>query len=65
MKLTIRGLHCKSCKTIIEDILEDLNTEILFFGFDASLKLASLEVATSKTKQEIKEAIEAEGYTVG
>ena len=58
-------MHCKSCKMLIEDILDDLNITILSFDFDEDEMVGHLEVDTDKSKQQIKEAIESEGeYTV-
>jgi copper chaperone CopZ len=60
MKIEIEGMHCKSCKMLIEDALDDVgikanvNVEKGFVDLDLSGKTLSL----------IKKVIEDEGYKV-
>jgi len=61
IKLTIKGMHCKSCKMLIEDILEDYNAKIISFDLDEDNQTGSLHVETETPAQAIMDAIQAEG----
>lgn len=61
----IKGMHCKSCKMLIEDIMDDLDSEVVSFDVDQKKQIGILKVETEKTGKEIADAIKAEGeYTV-
>lgn len=65
IKLAIKGTHCKACKMLIEDILEDMNIEIVSLSIDEARKEGVLVVKTEVEPQKIIEAIQAEGeYTL-
>jgi len=61
MKLTIQGMHCKSCKMLIEDAMEELGVEISSFQVDEKKQKGILEINTTKKAEEIIKAIEKEG----
>ncbi|MBT3836068.1 heavy-metal-associated domain-containing protein [Candidatus Woesearchaeota archaeon] len=57
--LKIKGMHCKSCKMLLEDALEDINVKV---DVNYDLGTAEVEFDESKTSLEkIKETIKAEG----
>jgi len=60
MKFKIKGMHCKSCKMLIEDVLDDLNVDIISFSFDESRQEGILEV-TGGSEDKIVSSIKAEG----
>lgn len=60
MKFKIEGMHCKSCKMLIEDILDDINVQVVSLTVNEAKQEGVLEVANGD-KQQIINAIEAEG----
>lgn len=59
--LTVEGMHCKSCETLIEDSLKEAGVEKVFFE-NNKVKVFFEE---SKIKlNKIKETIRNEGYKV-
>jgi copper chaperone len=62
INLKIKGMHCKSCKMLIEDALEDLGVKS---NVDNEKGTATIEFDESKiTEEKIKDAIKKEGYQV-
>lgn len=59
--LEIKGMHCKSCEILIEDILNELGVKDLLFK---SNKLTVSFDENKLTLNQIKEAIRKEGYGV-
>jgi len=60
-RFKIEGMHCKSCKMLIEDVMEDLGIEIKSFKVDEDKQVGKLEVETDKDDKEIIDAIQEEG----
>tara|TARA_Y100000310_G_scaffold312690_1_gene360248 strand:- start:314 stop:541 length:228 start_codon:yes stop_codon:yes gene_type:complete len=60
--LKITGMHCKSCKMLIEDALEDINvkSDVSVEREEATVEFDEAKVSLDK----VKKAIEDEGYTV-
>ena len=57
--ITIKGMHCKSCKMLIEDALEDIGVNA---SVHVDLGKADLEFDEEKVSLEkIKETIRGEG----
>ena len=55
INLKIKGMHCKSCKMLIEDALEDLGVKS---NVDNEKGTATIEFDESKiTEEKIKDAI--------
>jgi len=63
MDLTVKGMHCKSCATIVKEALEDIGAKNVTVHVDEKKQIGkvSLEYA-NKTKAVV--AIKNEGYTV-
>lgn len=59
--LEIGGIHCKSCKIVIEDSLNELGVKDLIFD-DNKLTVGFDE--DKITVKQIKDCIEKEGYKV-
>ena len=60
--LKVKGMHCKSCSTLIEDALEDLGVKS---KVDSKKGLAIVEFDENKVSEDkIKAAIKEEGYQV-
>jgi copper chaperone CopZ len=65
VKFYIKGTHCKSCKMLITDVLEDLGVTIKSFDMDEGKKESNLVVDTDIESQKIIDMIQSEGeYTV-
>jgi len=61
IKLNISGVHCKSCKMLIEGELEDLGATNIKVVIDESAQKGTIECETNKSKEEVVKAIEALG----
>jgi len=61
INLEIKGMHCKSCKMLVEDILDDLGVKIISFDVNEKKQLGKLNVETELPESEIIKAIENEG----
>ncbi len=59
--LKIKGIHCKSCKMVIEGNLEDIGIRDIAFN-NNELKLSFDE--NKLTLNQIKQAIKKDGYGV-
>lgn len=65
IKLVVKGMHCKSCKMLIEDELEEIGATEIKITVDEASKQGSVECETDKTKDEIIKLIESQGeYSV-
>jgi copper chaperone CopZ len=58
VKLTVTGVHCNSCKTLIQDILEDQGATAISIDLDAGSQTAKVECTGDKVK--IIKALRAE-----
>ena len=61
IKLKINGMHCKSCKMLIEDVMEDLNSKVISFDVDDVKQIGILEIKSDASFDSLKYAIEKEG----
>ena len=61
MKLKIEGMHCKSCRMLIEDVLGDEGIIPLHFEMNTNTQEGILDLNTEKSEDEIKKLIEDEG----
>jgi len=61
LKFIITGMHCKSCKMLIEDVLEDLNCKIISFEVDEQKQEGTLQIESEVDAQKIITDIQAEG----
>ena len=60
--LKVKGMHCKSCSILIEDVLEDLGVKS---KVDSDKGIAAVEFDENKVSEDkIKAAIKKEGYEV-
>jgi copper chaperone CopZ len=65
LKFTMKGTHCKSCKMLIEDVLEEMNIKVVSIEINEAKKEGRLIVNTEVDPQKIIDTIQAEGdYTV-
>lgn len=63
IELKIGGMHCPSCEMLISDVLTDLGIENS--AFDSKNGTGTITFDETKiTLEEIKKAIESEGYKV-
>lgn len=63
IELKIKGMHCPSCKMVINDILDDLGVEKS--TVDSKKGTAIIDFDENKiTQDQIKKDIEQEGYEV-
>lgn len=61
MKLEIKGMHCPSCKMLIEDILEDMEMNVETIRVNTEQKIEIILTNRKSNFEEIKKTIEAEG----
>ena len=63
--LTVKGMHCTSCKMRISEALEDAGATQVHINLDAKKQIGIVTLETKISKVKIKEIIEKEGdYTV-
>ncbi|MEK6947192.1 MAG: heavy-metal-associated domain-containing protein [Nanoarchaeota archaeon] len=63
IKLNVTGMHCRSCKMLIEDILADLGAKNIEIEVDEKKKLGRISCDFDDQKK-IVQAIKNEGYGV-
>ena len=61
--LNVKGMHCKSCKVLITDVLTDLGAKNISITINEKKKIGNVEFEFADKKAVI-EAIEAEGYKI-
>lgn len=61
MKFQVEGMHCKSCKMLVQDSLEELGANVVSIEVDEKKKQGRIIVNTTLDQQKIIEAIEKEG----
>lgn len=63
--LTVEGMHCKSCKMLITEALEDAGAKNVAVTVDEKKQTGTVTLESTLPKNELKKIIEAEGeYTV-
>ena len=63
INLTVKGMHCKSCKMLVEDALQELGAKDISVTVDEKKQIGKVSCDfADKTK--IIAAIENEGYNV-
>jgi len=63
IKLTVKGMHCKSCKILVGEALEDIGAKDIMIELDEKKQLANVSFELGDKKQAIL-SIEKEGYKV-
>ena len=61
--INIKGMHCNSCKMLIEDALEDLGTK----QAEVDMKTKTITITYNKDELDLNkiiETIKAEGYSI-
>ncbi|HIH37768.1 heavy metal transporter [Candidatus Woesearchaeota archaeon] len=61
IKLEVKGMHCKSCKMLIQDVLEDEGAQVISMKIDEKKQVGIITVETDKDPGILSKAIEAEG----
>jgi len=62
--IKIKGMHCKSCETLIKDSLEELE-DVKVLDISGKKGLATIEYNESLTSlSKIKDIIKQEGYKI-
>ncbi len=61
MKFEVQGMHCKSCKMLVQDCLEELGANVVSIEVDEKKKQGKITVNTTLDQKKIIEAIEKEG----
>ena len=62
--LNVEGMHCKSCKILVAEVLEELGASNIFIEVDEKKKLGKVSFDYSDDKKNVISAIEKEGYKV-
>lgn len=61
--LQVKGMHCKSCKIIVEEALQDIGAKNISISIDEKKQMGSVN-AEHEDKKKVIAAIEGEGYKV-
>ena len=61
--LTVEGMHCRSCKMVVEDALQELGAANIKIQIDEKRKTGTVSCEYGD-KDQVINAIEREGYTV-
>jgi len=64
LTLTVSGMHCKSCVIIVEEVLADLGAKNITVNLNEKTQQAHVSCSSDKSIEDIKNAIEQEGYKV-
>ncbi|MEK6921577.1 MAG: heavy-metal-associated domain-containing protein [Nanoarchaeota archaeon] len=64
INLNIEGVHCKSCKMVIEDNLQELGAKNVHVTVDEKTQKGTVACEYSKDKIDVVNAIKKEGYKV-
>ena len=59
--LTVKGMHCKSCKMLLTEVLGELGVTNLHFDLDEKKQVGILTCDYPGDPKEIKESIQASG----
>ena len=62
--LNVEGMHCKSCKILINDVLQELGASSISIEADEKRKIGKISFDYSGDKKNVISAIEKEGYKV-
>ena len=60
--ITINGMHCESCATLLTEVLEEV-PGVSEAAVSYPSKTATVKHSESVSEKQLREAIEAEGYT--
>jgi copper chaperone CopZ len=59
--LTVKGMHCNSCKVIITEVLEDAGAKDVHVDLDEKKQVGTITLSSDLPKSKLKEMIEKEG----
>ena len=62
--LSVQGMHCRSCKMLVTDILQELGASNISIEVDEKKKIGKVSFNYSGDKKLVNMAIEKEGYKV-
>ncbi len=62
-KLSVKGMHCKSCKMLVEEALSDIGATNVSISIDEKKQIGTVSFSHSDPSK-AKEAIRKEGYEV-
>ncbi|MEK6942859.1 MAG: hypothetical protein AABX00_02245 [Nanoarchaeota archaeon] len=62
--ISIQGMHCKSCKMLVDDILCDSGAKSIKIEVDDKKKIGKASFEFSGNFNELKKEIESNGYKV-
>ena len=62
--LSVEGMHCKSCKILVNDILKELGASNISIDVDEKKNMGKVSFDYSGDKKLVNMAIEKEGYKV-
>jgi copper chaperone CopZ len=63
VNLKVKGMHCKSCRMLVEDALNDLGAKNISVSVDEKKQIGNVS-CTHADISAVKEAIRKEGYEV-
>ncbi|MFC1648137.1 cation transporter [Nanoarchaeota archaeon] len=59
-KFTIKGMHCKSCKLLVEDIMDDIEVKVSSLEVDEDKQTGTLTISSDIESQKVIDTIEDE-----
>ena len=62
--LNVEGMYCKSCKILVNDVLEELGASSISINVDEKKKIGNVSFDYSGDKKNAVSSIEKEGYKV-
>ena len=63
IKVTVKKMHCKSCKMIVEEALQDIGAKDIVIAVDEEKQVGTVS-CTHADLSTVKNAIKKEGYEV-
>ncbi len=62
INLTVKGMHCNSCKMLVTDALQELGASNISVDMDEKKQVGKVAFEFAGNKQDAINVIEAEGY---
>ena len=63
-ELVVNGMHCKSCVTLVTEVLEEKGVSKIKVVLDEKKQVGKVSCEYAGSKNDLVKVIEEEGYTV-
>lgn len=64
IQFTVTGIHCTSCKMLIEEELQDLGAQDIFVSIDEKKKTGIVSCDYNGAVKKVYDAVKKAGYTI-